>query len=94
MVLTKLSFGIWDLDLDKQKEVTSAQSPEIVHSRFHNLNFDILVRLLQQPVAVTRKTMKKALEMQPDRLKSICISYSPIDRRQDLKQLIEQKQQD
>lgn len=93
VVLTKLSFGIWDLDLEKQKEVTSVLSPEIVRSCFHNINFDILVRLLKQPVAVTRKTMKKALEMQPDRLKSIYVSYSPIDRHQDLKQSIEKKQQ-
>lgn len=79
--ISRISFGVQDIDLDVQKAINRVQPPELieklltpeVRSLFkEGVNFDLLCGLpLQTPESI-RATCERVVEMSPDR---ICLNY-------------------
>lgn len=79
--ISRVSFGVQDFDLEVQKAVARVQpavlterliAPELRRLFRNGINFDIICGLPKQTRESMRRTMKKVVEMAPDR---ICLNY-------------------
>ena len=86
--VNKISIGIQDFDPAVQFEANRMQPPEMVEALltpevrkyFPSINFDLLIGLPRQTPASVRVTVKRLLEMAPDRVTLAYMHYSPAFR--------------
>lgn len=82
--INKLSFGIQDFDINVQRAINRIQPSELTENlllnkreKFSAVNFDLLVGLPQQTVQSIENTIKKCIEMSPDRVSLAYLHYGP-----------------
>ncbi|MEI6207211.1 MAG: oxygen-independent coproporphyrinogen III oxidase [Desulfuromonadales bacterium] len=83
--VTRLSFGIQDLDSDVQRAINRIQPPDMVRSlltpavrsAFNSINFDLLCGLPKQTSESFSRTLDTVLEFAPDRIMLMFLSYAP-----------------
>ncbi len=83
--INRISFGVQDFDLDVQQAINRVQpaeltenllTPEIRNLFKNGVNFDIICGLPHQTTKSIRATIKKVVELSPDR---ICLNYLHYD---------------
>lgn len=83
--VTRLSFGVQDLDPKVQRAIGRIQPPETltqlltqdVRQSLTGINFDLLCGLPQQTAASFRRTIDRTLRFQPERIMLMFLNYNP-----------------